>query len=178
MPRSWPSSNQSRAWYSLQATPPSTVLGLHPTTNIWTTCNSWKAWWPSIPIFLRSLHREYPTRDIVSLPFTYTAAQVKVSGPLLCSTELFMLGSGSRPWYVSYQNDGWLQLSDGVLKQAVEYFADFLLAHYDSDPEIRAFVDKYDFYLYPVVNPDGMPKFSNSSHTPSPIPYKGETYTR
>lgn len=30
-----------------------------------------------------------------------------------------------------------------------------LLANYASSSEIKAFVDKYDFYIFPVVNPDG-----------------------
>lgn len=41
-----------------------------------------------------------------------------------------------------------------------------LLTNYDSDPELKSFVDKYDFYLYPVVNPDGTSadNFPHNSH--------------
>jgi len=30
-----------------------------------------------------------------------------------------------------------------------------LLGNYGSSAEIKAYVDKYDFYIFPVVNPDG-----------------------
>lgn len=39
--------------------------------------------------------------------------------------------------------------------QTVEYFANILLSDYATNAETKAFVDKYDFYLFPVVNPDG-----------------------
>lgn len=39
--------------------------------------------------------------------------------------------------------------------QVVEYFAESLLSNYSTDAETTSFVDKYDFYIFPVVNPDG-----------------------
>lgn len=30
-----------------------------------------------------------------------------------------------------------------------------LLSNYATDATIKAYVDKYDFYIFPVVNPDG-----------------------
>ncbi|KAL9632525.1 MAG: hypothetical protein Q9164_005269, partial [Protoblastenia rupestris] len=36
-----------------------------------------------------------------------------------------------------------------------EYFAFNLLSNYGTNAEIKSFVDKYDFYIFPVVNPDG-----------------------
>ncbi len=36
-----------------------------------------------------------------------------------------------------------------------------LLTSYNTSSEIKGFVDKYDFYIFPVVNPDG--KFLRSS---------------
>lgn len=39
--------------------------------------------------------------------------------------------------------------------QVVEYFIYNLLTNYASNTEIKGFVDKYDFYIFPVVNPDG-----------------------
>ena len=40
--------------------------------------------------------------------------------------------------------------------QTTEYLAYYLLQNYGSSAEIKGFVDKYDFYIFPVVNPDGM----------------------
>lgn len=45
--------------------------------------------------------------------------------------------------------------------KTVEYFANILLSDYATNTETKSFVDKYDFYLFPVVNPDG--KVSNKS---------------
>ena len=40
--------------------------------------------------------------------------------------------------------------------QVNEYIAYYLLTNYDSNTEVKSFVDKYDFYVFPIVNPDGM----------------------
>lgn len=40
--------------------------------------------------------------------------------------------------------------------KVTEYFAYNLLSSYASNAEIRGFVNKYDFYIFPIVNPDGM----------------------
>jgi murein tripeptide amidase MpaA len=32
----------------------------------------------------------------------------------------------------------------------------YLLTNYDSNAEVKTFLDKYDFYVFPIVNPDGM----------------------
>lgn len=39
--------------------------------------------------------------------------------------------------------------------QTTEYFAYYMLTNYAANAEIKGFVDKYDYYLFPVVNPDG-----------------------
>lgn len=37
----------------------------------------------------------------------------------------------------------------------VEYVAYSLLVHSTSDPQIRGFLEEYEFYILPIVNPDG-----------------------
>ncbi len=39
--------------------------------------------------------------------------------------------------------------------KVTEYIAYNLLSNYGSNAEVKAFLDKYDFYVFPVVNPDG-----------------------
>jgi murein tripeptide amidase MpaA len=39
--------------------------------------------------------------------------------------------------------------------QTVEYMAYQLLTRYSTDATVRALVDKFDFYIIPIVNPDG-----------------------
>ena len=46
-------------------------------------------------------------------------------------------------------------LADITLK-VVEYLAYNLLSNYASDTDIRGIVNKFDFYIFPIVNPDGM----------------------
>ena len=40
-----------------------------------------------------------------------------------------------------------------------EYFAYNLLNNYANSTEIKGFVDKYDFYVFPVVNVSASPDF-------------------
>jgi hypothetical protein len=37
----------------------------------------------------------------------------------------------------------------------VEFVASALLNTYENSTEIKGYVDKYDYYIFPVVNPDG-----------------------
>lgn len=46
-------------------------------------------------------------------------------------------------------------LADVPLK-VVEYLAYNLLSNYASNTDIRGIVNKFDFYIFPIVNPDGM----------------------
>ncbi len=39
--------------------------------------------------------------------------------------------------------------------QVTEYLAYNLITNYNSSTEIQSFIEKYDFYVFPVVNPDG-----------------------
>ena len=41
------------------------------------------------------------------------------------------------------------------MRQVVEYIINSILTGYGSDEEVTAFVDKYDLYFIPIVNPDG-----------------------
>jgi len=36
-----------------------------------------------------------------------------------------------------------------------EFVAYSLLSNYANSTQIKGFVDKYDYYIFPVVNPDG-----------------------
>lgn len=54
-----------------------------------------------------------------------------------------------------------LSLTAGIdlacfFKQVVEYIAFQLLGNYEGDNEIKNIVDTQDFYIFPVVNPDGL----------------------
>jgi len=42
-----------------------------------------------------------------------------------------------------------------VGQKTVEYLAWQLLTQYGSTASVKALVDSYDFYILPIVNPDG-----------------------
>lgn len=45
--------------------------------------------------------------------------------------------------------------------QVTEYFAYSFLSGFASDIDIQNLLNKYDFYIFPVVNPDGtLPKLT------------------
>ncbi|KAK6215788.1 zinc carboxypeptidase [Colletotrichum tabaci] len=59
---------------------------------------------------------------------------------------------GVRPAVVFHST---VHAREWISTMANEYIAWNLLSKYSTDAEIRGFVDKYDFYIFPVVNPDG-----------------------
>jgi murein tripeptide amidase MpaA len=61
-------------------------------------------------------------------------------------------GPGKKPAIVFH---GTVHAREWITTMVVEYFAWTLLSSYSSNTEIKGFVDKYDFYFFPIVNPDG-----------------------
>lgn len=63
--------------------------------------------------------------------------------------------NGLQLWYLSSV----ISLTAGIDRiyviQVVEYIAFELLSNYGKDNEIKEIVDTQDFYIFPVVNPDG-----------------------
>ncbi|KAF4626386.1 hypothetical protein G7Y89_g11771 [Cudoniella acicularis] len=50
---------------------------------------------------------------------------------------------------------GTVHAREWITTLTVEYLAYNLLSNYSSNPEITSYIDKYDFFIFPVVNPDG-----------------------
>ncbi|PHH93354.1 hypothetical protein CDD83_5908 [Cordyceps sp. RAO-2017] len=69
-------------------------------------------------------------------------------------------GKGTKPAVVFH---GTVHAREWISSKVVEYLAYSLLSGYQNDDEIKSLVDKYDFYLFPVVNPDGF-KFTQSGN--------------
>ncbi|KAF2866137.1 hypothetical protein BDV95DRAFT_213132 [Massariosphaeria phaeospora] len=61
-------------------------------------------------------------------------------------------GKGSKPAVLIH---GTVHAREWITTMTTEYFAWQLLTKYSSDATIRALVDKFDYYIMPVVNPDG-----------------------
>ncbi|KFA72564.1 hypothetical protein S40288_06867 [Stachybotrys chartarum IBT 40288] len=97
--------------------------------------------------FLQELQTQFPARARVITSGT--------TGQGRAITGIHMYGStggGSRPAIIFHGN---VHAREWITSMTVEYFAWTLLSGYASNTEIRGFLDRYDFYLFPVVNPDG-----------------------
>ena len=79
-------------------------------------------------------------------------------------------GKGSRPAIIFHATT---HAREWITTMTVQYFSWYLLSHYTINAEIKAYVDKYDFYIFPVVNPDGMllVYFLSFPSPPPPIPF-------
>ncbi|OAA34208.1 carboxypeptidase [Metarhizium rileyi] len=68
-------------------------------------------------------------------------------------------GGGKKPAIVLH---GTVHAREWIASMVIEYMINELTTKYGSDNEITSFVDKYDFYLFPIVNVDGF-KFSQTT---------------
>ncbi|KAK1780894.1 hypothetical protein QBC45DRAFT_449649 [Copromyces sp. CBS 386.78] len=61
-------------------------------------------------------------------------------------------GKGVKPAIVFH---GTVHAREWITTMVAEYQAWYLLNNYGSDATVKSFVDKYEFYIFPIVNPDG-----------------------
>ncbi|KAJ2965442.1 hypothetical protein NQ176_g10612 [Zarea fungicola] len=63
-------------------------------------------------------------------------------------------GGGKKPAVVFH---GTVHAREWIATMVVEYMTNELITKYGTDQALTAFVDKYDFYMFPIVNVDGTP---------------------
>ncbi|KAF9051992.1 putative carboxypeptidase [Panaeolus papilionaceus] len=68
-------------------------------------------------------------------------------------------GSGTKPAIIWHGN---IHAREWITSMTVEYLAYSLLNNYANSTEVKGYVDKYDFYIFPITNPDGF-VFSQTS---------------
>ncbi|KAH9875119.1 hypothetical protein J1614_004608 [Plenodomus biglobosus] len=97
--------------------------------------------------FLRDLQGGYPgNSEIVNVG-------TSVQGRPLTGIHIWGSGGkGSRPAVVIHGN---VHAREWITSMTTEYFAWQLLTKYASDATIKSYVDKFDFYITPIGNPDG-----------------------
>ncbi|KAF9524324.1 putative carboxypeptidase [Crepidotus variabilis] len=61
-------------------------------------------------------------------------------------------GSGTKPAVIWH---GTAHAREWIGTMVTEYLAYNLLINYANTTDIKSYVDKYDFYIFPIVNPDG-----------------------
>ncbi|KAM0304161.1 hypothetical protein ACHAPM_002233 [Fusarium culmorum] len=97
--------------------------------------------------FLTDLQTSYPTKSEV---FTLGNS---FQGRALTGIHIWGSGGkGSKPAVVFH---GTVHAREWIATMTAEYLAYQLLTKYASDAAVKAIVDKYDFYITPIVNPDG-----------------------
>ncbi|KAG8156469.1 hypothetical protein KVR01_013703 [Diaporthe batatas] len=97
--------------------------------------------------FLNGLQAQYPANSEI------VTSGSSLQGNTITGIHIYgSSGKGVKPAIVFH---GTVHAREWITTMTVEYFANILLSDYATNTETKAFVDKYDFYLFPVVNPDG-----------------------
>lgn len=127
--------------------------------------------------FLRQLQAAFPARSEI------VTAGSSVQGRVLTGIHIYGSGGpGSRPavlfhgtvhareWiatmvcpsapghlfcFSNFDFSSLEDIADQATFQTTEYLAYQLLTRYDSDSAVRALVERFDFYIMPIINPDG-----------------------
>ncbi|WYZ44423.1 hypothetical protein EsH8_VII_000859 [Colletotrichum jinshuiense] len=96
--------------------------------------------------FLKDLVASYPNNaEIVT-------AGSSLQGNAITGIHIYGTSKGTKPAVVFHST---VHAREWISTMANEYIAWNLLSKYSTTTEIKGFVDKYDFYIFPVVNPDG-----------------------
>ncbi|KAK4214253.1 hypothetical protein QBC37DRAFT_342421 [Rhypophila decipiens] len=97
--------------------------------------------------FLSDLVAQYPSQSEI-----VTSGNSVGGRPI---TGIHFWGSAGKSKKPAVVLHGTVHAREWVSTMTVEYLGYNLLTNYASNTEIKGFVDKYDFYVFPVVNPDG-----------------------
>ncbi|KAF1985188.1 hypothetical protein K402DRAFT_111691 [Aulographum hederae CBS 113979] len=97
--------------------------------------------------FLQSLQSSFPANsEIISAGKSNSGRDIP---------GIHIYGSGGKGSKKAIVWHGTVHAREWITTMTVEYAAWTLLTKYASDPTIKGFVDKYDYYIFPFVNPDG-----------------------
>ncbi|KAK3934265.1 zinc carboxypeptidase [Diplogelasinospora grovesii] len=97
--------------------------------------------------FLRDLQAQHPAQSEI-----VTSGNSLNGNPITGIHFWGSSGKGVKPAIVFH---GTVHAREWIATMVVEYMAYNLLTNYATSTEIESFVDTYDFYVFPVVNPDG-----------------------
>lgn len=97
--------------------------------------------------FLKDLQSSYPSNSEILV------AGKSNSGRDIIGIHIW--GSGGKGSKKAIVWHGTVHAREWITTMVVEYAAYTLLTKYATDTQIKSFVDKYDFYIFPIVNPDG-----------------------
>ncbi|WKX91809.1 hypothetical protein Q1695_010107 [Nippostrongylus brasiliensis] len=107
--------------------------------------------------YLNALAITYPERvSVQPIGTTHEGRQI----PLIRITNKRLGGPKKGIWI-----DGGIHAREWVSPSTVLYFISMLVTQYDRDPQVRQFVDQMEWYIVPLLNPDGY-EYSRSSNDP------------
>jgi murein tripeptide amidase MpaA len=95
--------------------------------------------------WISQLQAQFPANSEV------VVAGNSVSGRPITGIHFFGTAKG-KPAVVIH---GTVHAREWITTLTTEYLAYYLLSNYSTNAEVKGFVNKYDFYIFPVVNPDG-----------------------
>ncbi|KAI4169160.1 MAG: hypothetical protein LQ343_005905 [Gyalolechia ehrenbergii] len=97
--------------------------------------------------FLNDLKNSYPSNsEIVTIGNSLQGRPI---------TGIHFYGTGSKNTKPAVVFHGTVHAREWITTMVTEYFAYSFLSGFASNTEIRDLLNKYDFYIFPVVNPDG-----------------------
>ncbi|EON69315.1 hypothetical protein W97_08575 [Coniosporium apollinis CBS 100218] len=97
--------------------------------------------------FMRDLVAKYPNNaEIVTSGTTVQGRPI---------TGIHIWGAGGKGTKKAVVFHSTVHAREWITTMVSQYTAYFMLSSYATDASVKAFVDKYDYYIFPVVNPDG-----------------------
>lgn len=106
--------------------------------------------------YLNALAVTYPDRvQVMPTGTTHEGRQI----------PLIRIGRPTRANKPAIWIDGGIHAREWVAPAVVLYMINQLVVHYDTDPVMRSYVDNIDWFIVPLLNPDGY-EYSRSSTNP------------
>jgi carboxypeptidase A4 len=97
--------------------------------------------------WISSLNAQFASRSEI------ITAGKSVEGRTITGIHIFgSAGKSTKPAIVFHGN---VHAREWITSKVAEYIAYQLLNNYSNSTDIKAIVDNYDFYIFPLVNPDG-----------------------
>uniref|UniRef100_A0A158PB88 ShKT domain-containing protein n=1 Tax=Angiostrongylus cantonensis TaxID=6313 RepID=A0A158PB88_ANGCA len=107
--------------------------------------------------YLNALALTYPEKvSVQPIGTTHEGRQI----PLIKITNKRLAGLKKGIWI-----DGGIHAREWISPATVLYFIHMLVTQYDKDPQVQEFVDNIEWYIVPLLNPDGY-EYSRSSSNP------------
>lgn len=98
-------------------------------------------------VWLSQVAAKFPANsEIITAGTSYQGRQI---------TGIHIYGSGGKGSKPAAIFHGTVHAREWITTMTAEYVAYSLLNNYANSTEVKSYVDKYDFYIFPVVNPDG-----------------------